>query len=144
MKLKVIAARVEGDDQHYYYSVPPNQPHGMDIVWTPRFVEADLFDDDQAAALAFDQIVRSMELHLGFFLTGEHLPVLDPTTKKPVKRINLPYHIFKLAKLSLDKDNAYRPDAKVFIFVCDIEFDIRPSENFVSFKVSHPQIPKEE
>lgn len=144
MKLKVIAAKVDGDEKHYYYSIPPNQPMGMDIVWSPRFVEADLFDDDMAAALAFDQIVRAMELHLGFFLSGEHLPVLDPMTKKPIKRINLPYHIFKLAKLSLSEDATHKPEATVSIFVCDIEFDIKPSENFISFKVKHPQLPKEE
>lgn len=143
MMLQLIAAKVEGNDQHYFYSVDKTQPHGLDIVWTPRFVEADLFDDEAAAATAYDQIVRSMELHLGFFLTGEHLPVIDPLTKKPVKRINLPYHLFKLAKLSLAKDD-YRPEANVSVFICDMEFDIEPTENFVSFKIKHPQLPKEE
>jgi hypothetical protein len=144
MHLQLIVAHVEGlegdKSQHHYYSV-----QGYDTFWTTKITEARFFDgEDPAEAYGvFDGLKRQAEVHLGKDLkTGE--PILDPRTKQPIHRINLPLHFFNLAKLSLTKDHTYRPDAKVSVYIVDAKFDLEPAGDFISFKIQHPQLPKED
>ena len=139
MKLQVIIVKVEGekeDDYHYYAT------RGSDVFWTTRLKEATFFDEEAAAWGAFDHLKRSMEVHTGKDLkTGE--PILDPRTKKPITRIDLPLHIFHLARPSAAWP-ATEPEKKVSIHIVDMKIELDPTENFISFKVRHPSLPKED
>lgn len=130
----VIVGKVQGQPDLYY------NVRAMGVeAWEEKLLDAEIYHDEKDALGAFDRIRREMEIHTGHDLkTGA--PILDPMTKKPIKRINLPFHIFKLLRLSIFPAN-YKVKGKASIFVCTLQaMEIAPTEHFIEVEALHPGV----
>jgi len=127
----VIVGKVEGQPDMYYYerSNPPE-------AWTQELKFASIYRDVADVYGVFDRIRRSMEIHLGRDLkTGK--PILDSMTKQPIKRIDLPYHIFQLLALNSLPGPDRKMEGKATIFICELK--IEPTEHYIEVEGHHPQ-----
>jgi hypothetical protein len=136
----VIVGKVDGQpDLYYNVRKLPGQE-----TWQKELLDAEIYHDEKDALGALDRIRRAMEIHLGRDLkTGK--PILDPMTKQPIKRIDLPFHIFHLLRLSRFEGTIYKVYGKATIFVCTLErMVIEPTEHFIEVEGTHPGFQEQE
>lgn len=130
----VLVGKVEGQPDQYYCE--RKQGALMLEEWTPDFSSAIFFQDIKDALGSFDRIRRSMEIHLGCDLkTGT--PILNPMTKQPITRIDLPYHVFKLLGLTIVPGKPKKLEGKGTIFICTV--NVEPTEYFIDVEGKHPR-----
>lgn len=93
------------------------------------------FPEEKDALGELDLMRRAMDIHHGVDQkTGE--PILDSQTKKPIKRIDLPFHIFQLMKLDVTPGPSYKVEGEASIFVC--KWGYEPTEYYLDVKGKHP------
>lgn len=121
----VMIGRVEGFPDLYYAT----RGNGGRDWWTPDLNIAHFFHDRSTAESTLDFFSRCMNLYHG---TEEQI---DPLTKLPRKRLDIPEHIYNLLRLSTN-----RLTASGNIFLCKLSFD--PVDS-LSVEGHHPSLNKD-